>query len=402
MTTPTRIAVMTTAGLASILFTTSAAAQTTRMVWASGLDASSNMLSPESALGAPDDLEAVPIGHPAVSLVSGFGAGEVTTPSTANLAAFLGLSETALAELDFIVFEFNGSIGDGFETSTWEFHDGSQSVTVQHDFTAPIQPFGPLSNSAFSAFFGYANPNTSGEHIFLGFDLDGTGLDLQSPLLTVRMTASNGAVDNPDVDGMAFLRPDRDSDGLADAAEFRLGTDPTNPDSDGDGLTDGSEIDIADGTGCPDPLVADSDGDSLADGVEVAQGTSPCDPDTDGDSIPDNIDPLPTDPTGTESYLANDLRELSRLIRALPLSTIKACSTRWARARRNAMAHRISAAANLVNRGRFLAATALIASVERRVDGAGRPRDWLEPGPEREALHAIAQSSLALLAYLNH
>ena len=46
---------------------------------------------------------------------------------------------------------------------------------------------------------------------------------------------------------------DRDNDGLSDAEEARLGTDPDNPDSDGDGYEDGEEVEAF-----TDPLVDDS------------------------------------------------------------------------------------------------------------------------------------------------
>lgn len=54
------------------------------------------------------------------------------------------------------------------------------------------------------------------------------------------------------ITGEFFL--DQDSDGLSDAEEVRLGTDPTNPDTDGDGVDDGSEV--SKGT---DPLDAERD-----------------------------------------------------------------------------------------------------------------------------------------------
>jgi hypothetical protein len=41
--------------------------------------------------------------------------------------------------------------------------------------------------------------------------------------------------------GYAYARGDADSDGLPDAAEYALGTDPTLPDTDGDGVGDGVE-----------------------------------------------------------------------------------------------------------------------------------------------------------------
>lgn len=87
--------------------------------------------------------------------------------------------------------------------------------------------------------------------------------------------------------------PDRDDDGLSDAEEAELGTDPDDldtdsdilydggelvygtdvlePDSDGDGLPDGNEVYIVDS----DPAVADTDGDGTSDGDEIANGTNP-------------------------------------------------------------------------------------------------------------------------------
>lgn len=68
---------------------------------------------------------------------------------------------------------------------------------------------------------------------------------------------------------------DSDGDGLSDAQEATLGSDPNNADSDGDGLTDGQEVNQL-GT---DPLSADSDGDGFDDGEEVnVLGSDPLDP----------------------------------------------------------------------------------------------------------------------------
>ena len=52
---------------------------------------------------------------------------------------------------------------------------------------------------------------------------------------------------------------DRDGDGLADATEEAIGTDPDNPDSDGDLLNDGVEHHIF----ASNPLGPDSDGDGV-------------------------------------------------------------------------------------------------------------------------------------------
>jgi hypothetical protein len=90
---------------------------------------------------------------------------------------------------------------------------------------------------------------------------------------------------------------DYDKDGLSDAGEFKLGSDPTKPDTDGDGLSDAVET----GTGLfvsktdtgSKPLVADSDGDGLSDAAEVngnpATNPNKADSDGDGSSDPDEL-----------------------------------------------------------------------------------------------------------------
>ena len=64
---------------------------------------------------------------------------------------------------------------------------------------------------------------------------------------------------------------DADGDGLNNAEELALKTDPNNPDSDADGLTDGSEVKIWK----TDPLNPDTDGDDFKDGQEVKAGYDP-------------------------------------------------------------------------------------------------------------------------------
>ncbi len=94
---------------------------------------------------------------------------------------------------------------------------------------------------------------------------------------------------------------DSDGDGLDDALEAELGTDPYDPDTDGDGLWDGLELGLvgdSDPLSTTDPLNPDSDGDGLDDGVEDADGdgavgrdeVDPTNPDTDGDGIEDGVE----------------------------------------------------------------------------------------------------------------
>jgi hypothetical protein len=91
--------------------------------------------------------------------------------------------------------------------------------------------------------------------------------------------------------------PDSDGDGLSDAEEARLGSNPRSPDTDGDGWSDLLEskypkdfhILVAD-PGCPANLRVDTDGDGLLDCEEEYIGTSEVNYDSDGDGIPDGVE----------------------------------------------------------------------------------------------------------------
>jgi len=66
---------------------------------------------------------------------------------------------------------------------------------------------------------------------------------------------------------------DRDLDGLTDAQEQKIGTNPIEADSDFDGLTDKQELEQH-----TNPLEVDTDGDGFIDGVEVQGGYNPLGP----------------------------------------------------------------------------------------------------------------------------
>jgi len=84
---------------------------------------------------------------------------------------------------------------------------------------------------------------------------------------------------------------DADGDGLSDAAEQDLGTDPNDDDTDDDGIGDGSEV-----TGGTDPLNPDTDGDGIQDGTEIGL-TSPEGDDTNVSTFEPDADPgTTTDP----------------------------------------------------------------------------------------------------------
>ncbi|MEN9675797.1 MAG: hypothetical protein RIS76_1693, partial [Verrucomicrobiota bacterium] len=79
--------------------------------------------------------------------------------------------------------------------------------------------------------------------------------------------------------------PDTDGDGISDADESALGTDPAATDTDGDGLGDFEEL-----VNGGNPTRSDSDGDLLPDNVEIALGTLPTQVDSDSDGLWDSLE----------------------------------------------------------------------------------------------------------------
>lgn len=116
----------------------------------------------------------------------------------------------------------------------------------------------------------------------------------------VRNADQANTVGGPNDEGDAC--DDSDSDGLTDAQERALGTNPEAADTDGDGRSDNDEVNVDPKT---NPLDSDSDDDGLNDGEEISLGTNPNEPDSDGDGVVDgdevnknNSDPLNPDTDG--------------------------------------------------------------------------------------------------------
>ena len=83
-------------------------------------------------------------------------------------------------------------------------------------------------------------------------------------------------------------------------------------DSDSDGLTDAEETEL--GT---NPNLADTDGDDLNDLDEILQGTDPRNADTDGDGIPDNLDSQPNTPRGAPPTISSQTASSSQVVNLL-------------------------------------------------------------------------------------
>jgi alpha-tubulin suppressor-like RCC1 family protein len=84
----------------------------------------------------------------------------------------------------------------------------------------------------------------------------------------------------------SWMNEDTDLDGLTNAAEYRLASDPLNPDTNADGVLDAGTV---------NPTDTDADADGLANWTERQVGTDPFVPDTDQDGVLDGADCYPLD-----------------------------------------------------------------------------------------------------------
>jgi len=147
-------------------------------------------------------------------------------------------------------------------SSSLSFDYPSESISYRI-VTEPSNGQLTLSNtqgSGVASTFDYApNDDFVGTDFFTFEVVDSANSSHKSAAATVSITVEDD-------------RPDSDGDGLSDARELEIGTDPQNADSDSDGITDGDELEI--GT---DPKESDTDGDGTSDGEELAAGTDPND-----------------------------------------------------------------------------------------------------------------------------
>lgn len=250
--------------------------------------------------------------------------------------------------------------------------------------------------------------NTYGTSPLLA-DTDGDTLSDGTEIMLQAFGCPDPLVADTDMDGLddgqeialgldACNNADYDNDGLMDVQEILdFLTDPFNPDSDGDGLLDGTEVDIAEGTGCPDPLAFDSDFDGISDGDEITLDTSPCLVDTDGDGVSDLDDPTPTVPGVTSGFLEDATRDAATAVEAINLSVFSGPNNNANRGRQNSLSTRLQQAANSIAKGKTNSALSKLANVLERVDGEANPGDWIDAGPEQEALEAEIELLIALL-----
>jgi alpha-tubulin suppressor-like RCC1 family protein len=112
------------------------------------------------------------------------------------------------------------------------------------------------------------------------------GLGSTADQLVPMRIPSFAAADN------AWMSEDTDGDGLTNAEEFRVGSDPFAVDTNGDGIADGAAVHT--GRSATNP---DMDGDGVTNTAELVLGTDPFKADTDGDGVFDGADAFALDST---------------------------------------------------------------------------------------------------------
>ena len=154
-----------------------------------------------------------------------------------------------------------------------------------------------------------SSDTTASGHLEAVLAVDLTVDSLVSEVADVHLRLGEMSATATSPDGGVECEPgpsDSDGDGLTDAEEDVIGTDPHDPDTDNDGLSDGVEVN----THATDPLDPDTDDGGVTDGAEVGNGTDPLDgsddlpgtDDTDGDGLSDTEEgQLGTDPNDPDT-----------------------------------------------------------------------------------------------------
>ncbi|MBT6068811.1 hypothetical protein HOG48_03575 [Candidatus Peregrinibacteria bacterium] len=181
----------------------------------------------------------------------------------------------------------NGA-NNGLLTPTITYANNNTVIgSVDPDFTkGSVQVFVASSEEEAAAYIGTADVLEDGS-----FELSDTELNPLLQYVTIVHSYPNGSSSE-----LGSLINDTDLDGLTDANEDVLGTDPLDPDTDDDGLLDGEEDANGDGVidldaGESDPL----DGCDPLGEESPSCGDTPTEDDADEDGVLDDVDNCPAD-----------------------------------------------------------------------------------------------------------
>lgn len=238
-------------------------------------------------------------------------------------------------------------------------------------------------------------PSLSGDGTRVAFPSLASNLDPADPdtdadvyvkdLVTGDIVLASTSDDGTKGNGGSGFGPSLSSDGTAVA----FASEATNLDpADTDGMIDLYVKDLA--------TPADNDGDGLPDAEEVLIGTDPFDPDTDDDGVADGADPDPLDPDADGDGTSDGIDALGDTALALPDSAFRPPGG----GTRTAFLNRLAEIEARLDAGDVVGALDLLRDLRRKVNGCGSSadsNDWIRDCPAQLAVRAQIDEMIATL-----
>ena len=167
---------------------------------------------PETILGDPSThSNSVLFANGATATYSGFNDGIFY--DTTELAAALGVSDTFLASANFIAFDGNGS-PVGFESSTWVFSDGVNTITHPHNFgdgpNGALIANSYLLTDSYNTIFNATYNEPGAPYVgFAIFDLIASGINPYSDQFSATIIGGSGdlGIHAPDLVALGVIDP---------------------------------------------------------------------------------------------------------------------------------------------------------------------------------------------------
>ncbi len=186
----------------------SASAQQVQLNWAG--TASPNAAA---AAGRPDDVFVTGAAGTSTFGAFGVGSGNTSAYSLSSLETLLSITPGGLAHGDFIAFEQNGTPSITFESGTWTFSDGFNSLSVTHTFgntpgqdTPGVLALGNITLANYTTFFGLPASSGAGDIAYIVFNIAGvSAVNPQASTFGVTLVSPGGNVGTPDMDAMGTM-----------------------------------------------------------------------------------------------------------------------------------------------------------------------------------------------------
>jgi hypothetical protein len=167
-------------------------------------------------------------------------------------------------------------------TASDDVLEAGEAVTVTFSFSEIPFGFDRSDVDVTGGKLGRLEPVAGGRTYTAVFTQSG---DTEPSFIVAAAAFTDEAGNANDVETRLVLVNDLDADGLTDARERELGTNPRSVDTDEDGIPDARELELE-----TSPIDADSDDDGVSDGTELTLGSNPVEGDSDGNGVEDGAE----------------------------------------------------------------------------------------------------------------